>query len=69
MGLIPFAIRSFLYIPMSYNNAQWRVVQVKPLEFSTIVDNGIILWGLIQLVRDGGICTCLRTPPGEEFLV
>ena len=40
---------------MRYNNARWRVVQVEPLEFSTIVDNGIILRGLFQLVRGGGV--------------
>ena len=44
MGLITFAVGGF-FVPMSYNNTRWRVVQVEPLEFSTTVDNGIILRG------------------------
>jgi len=40
---------------MGYNIARWRVVQVEPLEISTIVDNGIILRGLFRLVRGGGV--------------
>ena len=51
---VDFYFFNFL-LPMRYNNARWRVVQVEPLEFSTIVDNGIILRGLFQLVRGGGV--------------
>ena len=40
---------------MGYNIARWRVVQVEPLEISTIVDNGIIFRGLFRLVRGGGV--------------
>ena len=68
MGLILFVVGgwflSFL-VPMSYNNAWWRVVQVEPLEFSTTVDNGIILQGLIQVVRRR--CTSVCTPPKRGF--
>lgn len=45
----------FFLLPMGYNIARWRVVQVEPLEISTIVDNGIILRGLFRLVRGGGV--------------
>ena len=54
MGLILFAFRFFL-LPMRYNNARWHVAQVEPLEVSTTVDNDIILRGLFQLVRGGGV--------------
>ena len=39
-------------------------MQVEPLEFSTIVDNGIILRGLFRLVRGGGVRPYVLHPRG-----
>ena len=52
---VDFYFFKFFLLPMGYNIARWRVVQVEPLEISTIVDNGIILRGLFRLVRGGGV--------------
>jgi len=48
---VDFYFFKFFLLPMG----RWRVVQVEPLEISTIVDNGIILRGLFRLVRGGGV--------------
>ena len=52
---------------MRYNNAWFRVVQVGPLELLTIVDNGIILRGLIQLVHGGGVLRYVLHPRGGGY--